>query len=130
MLTDPANLLETGVEIEVRLPGKEMMNVVALSGGEKSLTAIAFLFALLMVRPSPFCVLDEVDAALDEVNTRKFASLLQEMSGRTQFLVVTHNPLTMESADYLYGVTVGESGASRLLSVRLAEAPAAQASAT
>ena len=83
-----------------------------------------------MVRPSPFCVLDEVDAALDEVNTRRFASLLEDMSARTQFLVVTHNPLTMESADYLYGVTVGESGASRLLSVRLADAPPAHAAAT
>jgi len=119
VLTDPANLLETGVDIKVRLPGKEMTNLPALSGGERSLTAIAFLFSLLMVRPSPFCVLDEVDAALDETNTRKFSSLLREMSARTQFLVITHNPLTMESADYLYGVTVGHSGSSKLLSVRL-----------
>lgn len=118
-LTDATNLLETGVEIAIRLPGKEMMNLLSLSGGERSLTAIAFLFSLLLVRPSPFCVLDEVDAALDEANTRKFASLLQEMNGRTQFLVITHNPLTMESASYLYGVTVGDSGASKLLSVRL-----------
>jgi chromosome segregation protein len=121
LLTDPTDLLETGVEIKVRLPGKEMVNLLLLSGGEKSLTAIAFLFSLMAVRPSPFCLLDEVDAALDEPNSRKFSSLLQEMRDRTQFLVITHNPLTMESADYLYGVTLGDSGASRLLSVSLAD---------
>jgi chromosome segregation protein len=129
-LTDADNLLETGVEVQVRLPGKEMINLLSLSGGERSLTAVAFLFSLLMVRPSPFCVLDEVDASLDEANTRKFASLLEDMSGKTQFLVITHNPLTMESANYLYGVTVGESGASKLLSVRLAQRATAQPSLT
>lgn len=111
---------EPGVDIEVRLPGKRRQNMLALSGGERALTAIAFLFGLLKVRPVPFCVLDEVDAALDNVNTKKFVQLLDEFSFQgTQFVIVTHNRGTMEAADCLYGVTMDEPGVSKVVSVRL-----------
>ena len=92
-----------------------------LSGGEKALTAIALLFALFRTKPSPFCILDEVDAPLDDVNTRRFVDLLKEMSAETQFLVITHNKLTMEVAATLYGVTMEEKGVSKLVAVQLEE---------
>ncbi|MCK0470723.1 chromosome segregation protein SMC [Halalkalibacter sp. APA_J-10(15)] len=121
VLTEPENLLDTGVEIMARPPGKKMQNLGLLSGGERSLTAIALLFAILRVRPVPFCVLDEVEAALDEANVSRFAQFLKEFSEATQFIVITHRSGTMEEADVLYGVTMEESGVSKLVSVRLEE---------
>lgn len=118
-LVDPDDPLESGVEIFVQPPGKRLQNLVALSGGERALAAIALLFALLSVRPSPFCVLDEIDAALDEHNLVRFRQLLGEFSGSTQFLVITHRQGTMEGADCLFGVTMEESGVSRLVSLSL-----------
>jgi chromosome segregation protein len=95
-----------------------------LSGGERALTAVALLFAMLEVRPVPFCVLDEVDAALDEANVGRFTSALQELAARTQFIVITHNRGTIEAADALYGITVGDDSVSRVISLRLEEAQA------
>lgn len=118
-LTDPDDVLESGIEIVVQPPGKRQQNLLLLSGGERALTAAAMLFALLTVRPSPFCVLDEIDAALDESNVRRFCDVLREFSHRTQFIVVTHNRGTMEAASTLYGVTMEESGVSRVLSCSL-----------
>jgi chromosome segregation protein len=119
VLTDPSDVLETGIEIIVQPPGKKLQNLLLLSGGERALTASAMLFALLKVRPSPFCVLDEVDAPLDEANVGRFSDLLREFAQRSQFVIVTHNRGTMEAADTLYGVTMDEPGISRLVSVRL-----------
>lgn len=121
-LTDPENLLETGVEIIAEPPGKKMKNLSLLSGGERALTAIALLFSILRVRPVPFCILDEVEAALDEANVMRFAKYLHMYSMGTQFIVITHRKGTMEEADVLYGVTMEESGVSRLVSVRLNDA--------
>lgn len=123
-LTDPDNLLETGVEIIAQPPGKRLQNLSLLSGGERALTAIALLFAILKVKPSPFCVLDEIEASLDEVNVDRFALFLQMYSKNSQFIIISHRQGTMEVADNLYGVTMEESGVSKLLSVRLTEAPA------
>ncbi|WP_099158065.1 chromosome segregation protein SMC [Virgibacillus ndiopensis] len=118
-LTDPKNLLETGVDIVAEPPGKKLQHLGLLSGGERALTAIALLFAILRVRPVPFCVLDEVEAALDEANVARFAKYVKVYSEHTQFIVITHRKGTMEEADVLYGVTMQESGVSRLVSVRL-----------
>lgn len=118
-LFDEDDILETGIEIMARPPGKRPQNINLLSGGEKALTAIALLFALFQSRPSPFCILDEVDAPLDDVNVLRFVETLQEMAQDTQFLVVTHNKLTMEVASYLYGVTMEERGVSKLVSVQM-----------
>jgi chromosome segregation protein len=107
-LLDEEDLLETGIEIVARPPGKRLQNLMLMSGGEKALTAIALLFALFHTKPSPFCILDEVDAPLDDVNTLRYAETLRELAGDTQFLVITHNKLTMESASTLYGVTMQE----------------------
>ncbi|WP_082234198.1 chromosome segregation protein SMC [Halobacillus massiliensis] len=120
-LTDPENLLETGVDIVAQPPGKKLQNLSLLSGGERALTAIALLFSILRVRPVPFCVLDEVEAALDEANVDRFARFLKEFSQQTQFIVITHRKGTMEESDVLYGVTMQESGVSKLVSVRLEE---------
>ncbi|TXL67653.1 chromosome segregation protein SMC [Cerasibacillus terrae] len=120
-LTDPNNLLDTGVEIIAQPPGKKLQNLGLLSGGERALTAIALLFAILRVRPVPFCVLDEVEAALDEANVVRFAKYVKQHSEKTQFIVITHRKGTMEEADVLYGVTMQESGVSRFVSVRLDE---------
>ncbi|WP_439649642.1 chromosome segregation protein SMC [Gracilibacillus salinarum] len=122
-LTDPDQLLETGVDIIAQPPGKKLQQLGLLSGGERALTAIALLFAILRVRPVPFCVLDEVEAALDEANVARFAQYLKHYSKHTQFIVITHRKGTMEEADVLYGVTMQESGVSRLVSVKLEEAP-------
>ena len=119
-LTDPADVLETGVEVAVQPPGKKMQDMSLLSGGERALTATALIFALLMVKPSPFVVLDEVDAPLDESNVERFAEVLKEFARESQFIVVTHNRATMEASDSLYGVTMQEPGVSKLISVRLA----------
>lgn len=121
VLTDPENLLETGIDIVAQPPGKKLQNLQLLSGGERALTAIALLFAILNVKPVPFCVLDEVEAALDEANVTRFAKYLREFSDTTQFIVITHRKGTMEEADVLYGVTMEEDGVSKLVSVKLDE---------
>ncbi|MBD1380016.1 chromosome segregation protein SMC [Metabacillus arenae] len=120
-LTNPEDLLNTGVDIVAQPPGKKLQNLGLLSGGERALTAIALLFSILKVRPVPFCVLDEVEAALDEANVHRFAQYLKRYSKETQFIVITHRKGTMEEADGLYGVTMQESGVSKLVSVRLEE---------
>ncbi|MFD2638245.1 chromosome segregation protein SMC [Piscibacillus salipiscarius] len=120
-LTNPDDLLETGVDIIAQPPGKKLQNLSLLSGGERALTAIALLFAILRVRPVPFCVLDEVEAALDEANVMRFGKYLKEFSKQTQFIVITHRKGTMENADVLYGITMQESGVSKLVSVKLEE---------
>lgn len=119
VLLDPEHLLETGIDIVAQPPGKKLQNLQLLSGGERALTAMALLFAILQVKPVPFCVLDEVEAALDEANVTRFAQYLREFSEQTQFIVVTHRKGTMEEADVLYGVTMEEGGVSKLVSVRL-----------
>ncbi|KKB75631.1 MULTISPECIES: chromosome segregation protein SMC [Bacillus] len=118
-LTDPNDLLQSGVDIIAQPPGKKLQNLSLLSGGERALTAIALLFSILKVRPVPFCVLDEVEAALDEANVFRFAQYLKKYSHETQFIVITHRKGTMEEADVLYGVTMQESGVSKLVSVKL-----------
>jgi chromosome segregation protein len=123
-LTDPEDLSSTGVEIVARPPGKKAQALAMLSGGERALTAVALLFAMLEVRPVPFCVLDEVDAALDEANVGRFSDALRGLADRTQFVVITHNRGTIEAADALYGVTVGDDSVSRVISLRLDEAQA------
>ena len=123
-LTDPTDLAATGVEIVARPPGKKAQALAMLSGGERALTAVALLFAMLEVRPVPFCVLDEVDAALDEANVGRFSEALRSLADRTQFIVITHNRGTIEAADALYGVTVGDDSVSRVISLRLDEAQA------
>jgi chromosome segregation protein len=124
ILTDPQDLTTTGVEITARPPGKKAQALAMLSGGERALTAVALLFAMLTVRPVPFCVLDEVDAALDEANIGRFTDALKELALETQCIVITHNRGTIEAADALYGVTVGDDSASRVISLRLDEATA------
>jgi chromosome segregation protein len=118
-LTDPDDLLETGVEVNVQPPGKKLKAMGLLSGGEKAMAAISLLFAVFLHRPSPFCLLDEVDAELDEANVRRVCQLLREMSERTQFIVITHKRLTMETADMLFGVTMERAGVSKLVTVKL-----------
>ncbi|MFF2907148.1 chromosome segregation protein SMC, partial [Bacillus velezensis] len=120
-LTDPNDLLNSGVDIIAQPPGKKLQNLNLLSGGERALTAIALLFSILKVRPVPFCVLDEVEAALDEANVFRFAQYLKKYSSDSQFIVITHRKGTMEEADVLYGVTMQESGVSRMVSVKLEE---------
>lgn len=120
-LIDPDDLLNSGIDILAEPPGKKLQRLSLLSGGERALTAIALLFAILKVRPVPFCVLDEVEAALDDANVDRYAGFLKKFSAETQFIVVTHRHGTMEHADVLYGVTMQESGVSRLVSVRLEE---------
>lgn len=118
-LSDPDNILTSGIEIEVQLPGKGLQNINLYSGGEKSFIAIALLFAILKVKPTPFCILDEIDAALDDVNVSRFATYLKNYIERTQFIVITHRRGTMEAASILYGVTMQESGISKLLSLKI-----------
>ncbi|WP_028545120.1 chromosome segregation protein SMC [Paenibacillus taiwanensis] len=119
VLIEPDRILDTGIDIVAQPPGKKLQNLQLLSGGERALTAMALLFAILHVKPVPFCVLDEVEAALDEANVTRFAQYLREFSEQTQFIVVTHRKGTMEEADVLYGVTMEEGGVSKLVSVRL-----------
>ncbi|MBT2665840.1 chromosome segregation protein SMC [Bacillus sp. ISL-4] len=120
-LTNPDDLLNTGVDIIAQPPGKKLQNLSLLSGGERALTAIALLFSILKVRPVPFCILDEVEAALDEANVLRFSQFLRKFSRETQFIVITHRKGTMEEADVLYGITMQESGVSKLVSVRMEE---------
>jgi chromosome segregation protein len=119
IMVEPDRVLDSGIDIVAQPPGKKLQNLQLLSGGERALTAIALLFAILQVKPVPFCVLDEVEAALDEANVARFARYLREFSELTQFIVVTHRKGTMEEADVLYGVTMEEGGVSKLVSVRL-----------
>ena len=118
-LTDPENILETGIEIDACPPGKKLKNISLLSGGEKTFTAISLLFAILKSRPVPFCVLDEVEAALDEVNVDSFGQYVKRLQEKTQFIIMTHKKKTMEYANTLYGITMQESGVSKLVSVKL-----------
>ncbi|WP_391121171.1 chromosome segregation protein SMC [Psychrobacillus sp. L3] len=121
ILTDPSSLLDTGIDIIAQPPGKKLQNLTLLSGGERALTAIALLFAILHTRPVPFCILDEVEAALDEANVTRYSNYLKKFSHDTQFIVITHRKGTMEGADVLYGITMQESGISKLVSVKLEE---------
>ena len=122
ILTEGQTLAESGVEVKVKLPGKAEQDLLSLSGGEKAVVGLCFLFALLKINSAPFVLLDEVDAPLDDANTDRFVSLLREFSDRTQFIVITHNPITVQAADNLYGVTMEEEGISKVLSLSLKEA--------
>ena len=119
--SEVSDRLEAGVEIVAEPPGKKLQKLSLLSGGEKALTAIAILFAILRMRPMPFCVLDEIEAALDEANVDRFATYLKKFSEETQFIVITHRKPTMELADALFGVTMQEKGVSKLVSVKLSD---------
>ena len=118
-LADPDDILESGIDIEVQPPGKKLQSLYLLSGGERALTVIALLFALLSYKPSPFCILDEIDAPLDDANIDRFASFLKSYAENTQFIVITHRKGTMEAANIMYGITMEESGVSKLLSVKM-----------
>jgi chromosome segregation protein len=121
LLTDPDDLSSTGIDIEARLPGRREQGLSLLSGGERSLTAVALVFSLLRVSPTPFCVLDEVDAMLDEANVGRFRDLLRELSETTQFILITHNRATVQVADIIYGVTMGRDSTSQILSLKVDE---------
>ncbi len=121
VLLDEENPIETGVDIEARLPGRREQGLALLSGGERSLTAVALIFSLLKVSPTPFCVMDEVDAMLDEANVGRFCELLEELSQSSQFLLITHNRNTVQTAGVIYGVTMGRDSASQIISLKLDE---------
>ena len=121
-LTDAAHVLESPIEIVAQPPGKNLQNMQLLSGGERALTAIAILFSILKMKPSPFCILDEIEAALDDANVSRYAQYLKKFAEETQFIVITHRKGTMEHADVLYGVTMQEKGISKLISVDISEA--------
>src|SRR5438445_8367946 len=116
-LPDQENSAESGVDVVASRPGKELQNVLLLSGGEKALTALSLLVGIFQYQPSPFCILDEVDAPLDEANVGRFADLMREMSGNTQFILITHSKRTMNAAPVMYGVTMQEPGVSKAVSV-------------
>ena len=118
-LTEPENILDSGIDIQVQPPGKKLQSLYLMSGGERALTVIALLFALLSYQPAPFCILDEIDAPLDDANIQRFANFLREYAAKTQFIMITHRKGTMEAADIMYGVTMEESGVSKLLSVKI-----------
>ncbi len=122
IMTDENNILETGIDIIAQPPGKKFQNINLLSGGEKALTALSLLFASFLIKPTPLCILDEADSALDDMNTDRFAKTVQELSKGTQFIVVTHNKSTMSVADYIYGITMEEAGVSKVISMQLVEA--------
>jgi chromosome segregation protein len=123
-LVDPENVLESGIEILAQPPGKKLESIALLSGGERSMTAVALLFATYMVKPSPFCLLDEIDAALDEGNVGRFVTMLMEFGNSSQFIIITHNKKTVTGAKTLLGVTMEESGVSKIIAIRLShEAP-------
>ena len=118
-LTDETNIFETGIEIAVQPTGKKLQSIDLLSGGEKALTAIALLMAIFLVKPSPFCLLDEADSALDDVNASRFNQYLKNISHNSQFIFITHNKLSMQVANTLYGITMQEPGVSKVVSVQL-----------
>ena len=118
-LSDPSNLLESGIDIIAQPPGKKLGSLELMSGGEKALTAVAMIFAIFQYKPSPFCLLDEVDAPLDEANISRFAQAIRQMTDRSQFIVITHSKRTMEYTDVLYGVTMEQPGISKLVRVEL-----------
>lgn len=122
ILTDENNILETGIDIIVQPPGKKLQNITLLSGGEKALTALSLLFASFLIKPTPLCILDEADAPLDESNTLRFGQMIRDLSKDIQFIVITHNRVTMEASDYIYGITMEEPGVSKVISMQLAEA--------
>jgi chromosome segregation protein len=123
VLVDEDHPTEAGIDIEARLPGRREQGLSLLSGGERSLTAVALIFSLLKVSPTPFCAMDEVDAMLDESNVGRFRDLLKELSETIQFIVITHNRNTVQAADVIYGVTMGRDSASQVISLRLDEVP-------
>ncbi len=120
-LTNPEDMLETGIEILAQPPGKKLGNIELMSGGEKALTAVSLIFAIFQFKPSPFCILDEVDAPLDEANVARYNEAIRGMTDRSQFILITHIKRTMQSVDVLYGVTMQEPGVSRLVSVKVNE---------
>ena len=121
VLVNEEDVLECGIEIIARPPGKRLQNVSLLSGGERTLTAVALLFAIYMIKPSPFCLLDELDAALDETNIGRFISMLKSFVDQSQFVIITHNRKTIAEAGILYGVTMPEKGISRIVSMKFQE---------
>ncbi|MBX3209231.1 MAG: chromosome segregation protein SMC [Labilithrix sp.] len=121
-LTNPEDMLETGIDIIAQPPGKKLSSIELMSGGEKALTAVSLIFAIFSIRPSPFCILDEVDAPLDEANVGRYCEAIREMTDRSQFILITHIKKTMQMVDILHGVTMGEPGVSRLVSVKVSEA--------
>ncbi len=124
-LTEEGPGMEQGVEIFAQPPGKKLQSVNLLSGGEKALTAVSLIFAIFLIKPTPFCLLDEVDAPLDEANVGRYNEMVREMSKQSQFILITHNKRTMEVVDTLYGVTMEEPGISKLVTVKLREEVAA-----
>ncbi len=123
VLEDETDILESGIEVIARPPGKELRSISLMSGGEKTMTAVALLLAIFRSKPSPFCILDEVDAALDEANIGRFTSVLRDFLDRSQFIIITHSKRTMACADMLYGITMQESGISRRFAVRFEDWP-------
>ena len=123
VLEDETDILESGIEVIARPPGKELRSISLMSGGEKTMTAVALLLAIFRSKPSPFCILDEVDAALDEANISRFTSVLKDFLDRSQFIIITHSKRTMACADMLYGITMQESGISRRIAVRFEDWP-------
>ena len=118
-LEDPEDILNCGIEIKAQPPGKALKTISLLSGGEKAFVAIALYFSILKVHPTPFCVMDEIEAALDDVNVTRYARYMRQLAGKTQFIVITHRRGTMEEADVLYGVTMQEKGVSKILTINL-----------
>src|SRR5207253_5211535 len=123
LLEDENDILESGIEVIARPPGKELRSISLMSGGEKTLTAVALLLAIFRSKPSPFCILDEVDAALDEANIGRFTAVLRDFLDRSHFIIITHSKRTMAVADVLYGITMQESGISKRVAVRFDDSP-------